>query len=62
MNITVTRAFPLVLLALVNAHYIFILVDLGTSGTLSVAQIYNHSKLRKKIEDDTLGLGDDAFP
>ena len=48
--------FFLVLLALVDAEYRFLWVDVGSSGSSSGAQIFNNSKLRKKIEDGTLGL------
>ena len=46
--------FSLVLLALVHAEYRLLRVDVGSSGSLSDAQIF--SKLRKQIEDGTLGL------
>ena len=46
--------FSLVLLALIDADYRFLWVDLGLSGSLLDAQIF---KLREKFEDDTtLGL------
>ena len=48
--------FPLVLLAMVDTEYRFLLVDVGSSGSSSDAQIFNHSRSREKIEDDTLGL------
>ena len=48
--------YSLVLLALVDAKYRFLWVDVGSSGSSSDAQIFNCSKLRKKIEDGTLGL------
>ena len=43
------------LLALVDADYRFILVDVWLSGSSSDAQIFKCSKLRKKIKDGTLG-------
>ena len=46
----------MVLLALVDAEYSFLSVDVGSSGSSSDAQILNHSKMKKKIEDGTLGL------
>ena len=55
MNVTTTRAFSLVLLALVDAEFGFLWVDVGSSESLSDAQIFNHSKLKEKIEDGTLG-------
>ena len=48
--------FYLVLLALVDAEYKFLWVNVGSSGSFSDAQIFNHSKLRRKIENGTLGL------
>ena len=46
----------LVLLALVNAEHRFLWVDIVSSESSSDAQIFNHSKLRKKVEDGILGL------
>ena len=40
--------FSLVLLALVNADYKFLCVNVGASGSSSDAQIFNRSKLIKK--------------
>ena len=48
--------FSLVMLALVNAEYKFLWVNMGASGSSSDSQIFSHSKLRRKIENDTLGL------
>ena len=48
--------FSLVLLALVDTKYRFLWVDVGPSGSSSNAHIFHHSKLRKKIYDDTLGF------
>ena len=62
--------FSLVLLALIDAEYRFLWVNVGSSGSLSDAQIFNRSDLREKIEDGSLGLlhlnhyfllGDDTF-
>ena len=46
--------FSLVLLALVDAEDRFLSVDVWSSGSSPAAQIFNQSKLRKKIEDGTL--------
>ena len=46
----------LVLLALVDAEYRFLWVDARSSGSSSAAQIFNQSKLRKKLKNGTLGL------
>ena len=48
--------FSLVLLALVDAEYKFLLENVGSSGSSFDAEIINHSKLRRKIETETLGL------
>ena len=48
--------FSLVLLALVNADYKFLWVNAGASGSSSDAQIFNNSKLKRRIENRTLGL------
>ena len=48
--------FSIVLLALVDADYKFLWVNVGVSGSLSDAQIFNHSKLKRRIENGTLGL------
>ena len=56
MNISTIRVTSLVLLALVNAEYKFLWVNVGSSGSSCDAQIFNRSKLRRKIENGTLGL------
>ena len=48
--------FSLVLLALVDAEYKFLWVNVGSSGSSSDAQIFYCSKLKRKIENGTLGL------
>ena len=48
--------FSLVLLALVDADYKFLWVNAGDSGSSSDAQIFNRSKLKRRIENETLGL------
>ena len=48
--------FSVVLLALVDAHYKFLWVNVGASGSSSDAQIFNRSKLKRRIENRTLGL------
>ena len=48
--------FSLVLLALVDAEYKFLWVNVGASGSSSDAQIFNCSKLKRRIENGTLGL------
>ena len=48
--------YSLVLLALVDADYKFLWVNVGASGSLSDAQIFNRRKLKRRIENGTLGL------
>ena len=48
--------FSRVLLALVDADYKFLWVNVGASGSSSDAQIFNHSKLKRRVENRTLGL------
>ena len=46
----------LVLFALVDADYKFLWVNAGASESSSDAQIFNRSKLKRRIENRTLGL------
>ena len=48
--------FSLVFLALVDADYKFLWVNMGASGSSSDAQIFNHSKLKKRIVNGRLEL------
>lgn len=48
--------FSIVLMALVDADYKFIWVDMGGYGRNSDGQIFNHSDLAHKLQTDTLGL------
>ena len=48
--------FSMLLLALVDAEYKFLWVNVGSSGCSSDAQIFNYIKLKRRIENDTLGL------
>ena len=48
--------FSLVLLALVDADCKFLWVNAGASGSSFDAQIFNRSKLKRRIENRTLGL------
>ena len=45
--------FSLVLLALVDKDYRFLRLDAGSGGSSLDAQIFNCSKLKKKIENGT---------
>ena len=46
----------LVLLALVDAEYKFLWVNVGASRSSSDAQIFKHSKLKRRTEKQTLRL------
>ena len=46
--------FSVVLIALVE--YKFRWVDIGTQGSCSDAQIFNHVELKEKIEDGSIGF------
>ena len=48
--------FSVVLLALVDADYKFLWGNVGASGSSSDAKIFNHSKLKRRIENGTFGL------
>ena len=48
--------FSLLLLALVNAEYKFLWVNIRTIGSSSDAQIFNRSKLKRRIDNGTLGI------
>ena len=48
--------FSLVLLSLVDTEYKFLGINVGASGSSSDAQIFNCSKLKRRIENGTLGL------
>ena len=48
--------FSLVLLALVDADYKFLLVNAGASGSSYDAKIFTRRKLKRRIENGTLGL------
>ena len=48
--------FSLVPLALVEADYKYLRINVGASGSSSDAQIFNCSKLTRRIENRTLGL------
>ena len=55
--------FSVVLMALVDADYKFVWIDVGGHGSMSDAQIYNASELKGCLEDGTIGFPDpDPMP
>ncbi len=50
----------IVLMALVDADYKFIWIDVGANGSASNAQIFNSSQLRECIESGDIGLPADV--
>lgn len=55
--------FSIVLLALVDADYKFLWVDVGGYGSMSDAQIFNASELKECLEDRSIGFPEpDAMP
>lgn len=48
--------FSIVLMALVDADYKFMWIDVGGLGSQSDAQIYNQSELKECLEDGSIGL------
>lgn len=48
--------YSVVLLALVDADYKFLWVDIGSNGSASDAQIFEQCELRRAIEDGTIGF------
>ena len=55
--------FSFVLLALVDADYKFLWIDIGGFGSMSDTQIFNHSELKECLEDGTIIFPDsDPMP
>ena len=48
--------FSIVMLALIDGHYKFRWVDVGTAGSCSDGQIFNASQLKRRIEDGRIGF------
>ena len=48
--------FSVILMALVDAQYKFLWIDVGGNGAMSDAQIYNDSELKTCLEDGTIGF------
>lgn len=52
------KTFSIVLLALVDANYRFIVVDIGLDGKNSDGGIFANSNLRKSLESEKLNVPD----
>ncbi len=48
------KFFSIVLLAIADANYKFIFVDIGREGSAGDTQIFNHCNLKRYIEHDRL--------
>lgn len=48
--------FSIIMLALVDADYKFLWVDIGANGACSDCQVFNISELKAKIDDDSIGF------
>ncbi|XP_041473300.1 protein ALP1-like [Lytechinus variegatus] len=48
--------YSLVMMALVDAQYRFLWIDVGAEGSTSDAQLFNSCELRQRLESDTLGV------
>lgn len=53
------KTFSIVLLALVDANYNFIAIDVGSYGRNSDSSILSHSEMGKQLETGTFGMPDD---
>jgi len=48
--------FSIILMALVDADYKFLWVDVGANGACSDSQVFNISQLKAQIDDETIGF------
>ena len=53
---TTNISFSIVLLALVDANYRFLYVDIGSCGRVSDGGVYNNSSLAKALTNNTLDI------
>lgn len=63
------KHFSIILFALVDAHYNFLYIDVGTNGRANDACVFGKSTLEQALQSNSLNLparavmlGDDAFP
>jgi len=52
--------FSIILMALVDADYKFLWVDVGANGACSDSQVFNISQLKAQIDDETIGFPEPA--
>ena len=50
------KTFSIILLAIVGPDYESIYADVGSNGRMNDSGVWNSSDLRKRIEDDDLGI------
>jgi len=63
------KDYSVILLAIVDANYKFIYIDVGTNGRVNDALVFSKSTFNEVLQTNTLNLptegvyvGDDAFP
>lgn len=52
------KNFSIVLMAVVNANYEFLMVDIGVNGRASDAGVFKQTKFNEKLEKNSLGIPD----
>ena len=55
-NYMYNRYFSIIMLALTDADYKFLWVDVGVNGATSDCSVFNHSRLKTALENDDLGF------
>ena len=53
---TTAHTFSIVLIALVDANYNFIYVDVGAQGRISDAGVFNNCSLSEKLKRNTMNV------
>ena len=59
LNFNYKHFFSIVLMAMVDADYRFLWIDVGAAGSNSDAQIWNDCELKELMEEDALGVPPD---